>query len=99
MKACHSIQAALIGGMLFLAASGAWGEILPAGLQYRGKPLVGVSYESEATVERLKMINAECTSRRLWRGENTYQVLGSLSGLVPLDASVIEQLTLSWTEP
>lgn len=80
--------------MLFLWVSEAWGETLPAGLQYRNKRLAGVSYTSAAIVERLKKINAESTSRRLWNGDEAYQFLGSLSGLVPLDASVIEQLTL-----
>lgn len=91
MKTSHSIQAALIG-ILFLGARGAGGEILPAGLQYRDKRLAGVNYASEAVVERLKKINAECTSRRLSPATEAYQFLGSLSGQVPLDADVIEQL-------
>ena len=79
--------------MLFSWVSGAWGEIMPAGLQFRDKRLAGVSYDSGAIVERLKRINAECCSRRLWQGDEAYQFMGSLSGLVPLDAAVIQQLT------
>ena len=93
MKTFHRIQAALILGMLFLGVSGAWGEIMPSGLRFRDKRLAGVSYDSGAIVERLKRINAECCSRRLWQGDEAYQFMGSLSGLVPLDAAVIQQLT------
>ena len=92
MKTYHSIQAVLVLGMLFLGARGAGGELLPAGLQYRDKRIGGVSYASEAIVERLKKINAECTSRRLSPATEAYQFLGSLSGQVPLDADVIQQL-------